>query len=465
MGLRIGSSAGVLTALRNLRAAGAGEDRALERIATGLQINRAEDNPSGLVLSERLRSQLSALSQAVDNNENARGLAATADAALETVSGLLSRARALTVAAGNEGVLDPDQRTALQNALDQTVAAIDRIGGTTRFGGQGLLNGNFEFVTQNVNPAFADIRLFGADLADGLPLTVSVDVVAGAAQAQASGTIAAVQGGDSTVRVGGPLGSRDVTLAAGQTDDQVAQAINEATGFTGIEVAGPPGARVIRSVDFGAAAFVNVQELSGDLQGIAPGVTTGADVQAVVNGQAATGRGNTLDVVNGVTGEITLQPGTGPGTYAFEIAGGGASFQIGAEPVAADRVTVGIPAVSGSRLGASSGVGTLSSVATGGANDLFTQPGNANRIFSAAVNEVTQLRGALGAVSSKIFEANTSALEVHFENILGAESALRDADVARELAARERFAALRAAGIDILRNTNLTSGAVLRLLL
>lgn len=464
MGLRVASDTGVLTALRAVRASRAGEAGSLERLGSGLRVNRASDDPSGIVLSERLRTQLSALSQALENNQNARGLVDTADAALGTVSGLLERARSLAVAAANDGALDPAQRKSLQSALDQTLSAIDRIGATTRYGGRALLNGGFELAVRNADPAIANIRLFGAEMTDGLPRTVTINVVAGAAQARAAGALAPVQGAASTVRLSGPLGSFDFNFFAGQSEAAVAQAINEATSATGVEVAGLPGARIIRSVDYGTAAFVRVEEVSGDLAGIAPGHTAGADVNAIVDGQAASGRGNTLNVVDGVTGEITFAPGTGAGAYAFEVTGGGAAFQVGAGPVPAARVTLGIPAVSAVRLGASSGVGALSSLATGGVNDLSTNPGNAGRVLAAAGSEIADLRGALGALSSKIFDANQSALEVEFESLAGAESGLRDADFAREIAAAERFALLRRMGVNVLRHTHLTNGAALRLL-
>lgn len=465
MGLRIDSGGGVLPALRNIRKAGAGQDRALERIATGLRLNRAADGPSGLVLSEQLRTQLSALTQAIENNQNARGLVDTADNALGNVSDLLSHAQALAVAAANDGALDPTQRTVLQHALDQTVDAVDRIGGTTRFGNRPLLNGGLEITTQNVSPAISDLRLFGADLVDGRPRTVSIQVVSSAAPAQAGGTIAPVQPAGSTVRITGPLGSQDFTFAAGQTDVQVAQAINNATSVTGVRAAGAPGAETIQSVDVGSAAFVDVQFLSGSLQGVAAGRTTGADIQAVVDGQPAAGRGNTVTIADDVTGTATFAPGTGPGAYAFTITGGGATFQVGAGFVPIDRITLGIPAVNSNRLGSSSGVGALRSVTTGNGNDMLTNPGNAGRILGAAAGEISALRASLGSVSNRIFQAGEEALAVQFENLSGAESALRDADIAAELAASERFAILRNAGIDVLRNIDLTRGAALRLLL
>ena len=82
MGLRINTNIPSVTALRNLRLNETSQRKSLERLSTGLRINRASDDPAGLVISEQLRSQLKSMGQALENSQNASNLVATTEAAL-----------------------------------------------------------------------------------------------------------------------------------------------------------------------------------------------------------------------------------------------------------------------------------------------------------------------------------------------------------------------------------------------
>jgi flagellin len=112
----------------------------LERLSSGLAINRASDNAALLSISENLRSQISGLNQAIDNAASGVNLANTAEGALGETSLELQRIRDLTVQAGN-GALDDTARGAIQEEIATAVAEIDRIGGDTQFATQPLLNG------------------------------------------------------------------------------------------------------------------------------------------------------------------------------------------------------------------------------------------------------------------------------------------------------------------------------------
>lgn len=115
----------------------------LERLSSGLAINRAADGAALLSISENLRSQISGLNQAIDNAANGVNLANTAEGALEETGAQLQRIRELVVQSGN-GALDSSGRSALQDEINASVAEIDRIGSTTLFATQPLLDGGAE---------------------------------------------------------------------------------------------------------------------------------------------------------------------------------------------------------------------------------------------------------------------------------------------------------------------------------
>lgn len=112
----------------------------LERLSSGLAINRGADGAALLSISENLRSQISGLNQAIDNAANGVNLANTAEGALEETSTQLQRIRELVVQSGN-GALDSSARSALQDEINASVAEIDRIGSATEFATQPLLDG------------------------------------------------------------------------------------------------------------------------------------------------------------------------------------------------------------------------------------------------------------------------------------------------------------------------------------
>ena len=124
MAIRINSNIASVTALNNLSKTDALQQTTLERLSTGLRINTASDDPSGFVVSEQLRAQVSSLDQAIENSQNASNLLGTAEAALNEVNNLLIGIRDSIIFALNSN--SPDQVAAEQDAVDNAISAIDR---------------------------------------------------------------------------------------------------------------------------------------------------------------------------------------------------------------------------------------------------------------------------------------------------------------------------------------------------
>ncbi len=462
MGLRINTNEGALTALRNIRQAGRTEATALERIASGLRINRASDDPSGLVISEILQSQLGGIDQAIQNSQNDSNLINTADAGLGEVNDLLRNVRTLAVANLNTGGLSREAQEANQFAADAALQAVNRIANTTRFGSTQLLNGGSAILTNNQSaPAIQDVRVFSAQFNQNLPQGVQVDVTAAATRANAAGVIDPAQATGSTIRIRGEVGTADLTFAAGASRAQVAGAINAVSGQTGVVADAATGQ--VQSQNVGNAAFVQFDVTQGTFGGVAPGFTTGTDIQGNIGGVQATGNRNTLSVANPqLNARVDFQPGTAAGTYNFQILGGGLRFQIGGSASPADQVIVGIDSVSPERLGLPGN--QVSTIATGQPNSLLTNPGGAIATIDQAINQVSGNRASLGATDRFVIQAQRSALEVAFENLSASSSSIRDTDIAEEIARGLRGRLLRQAGIGALRQNSLNQQSVLSLL-
>ena len=123
MSLRINHNMSAVNSHRNVLKNNEAQAKTMEKVSSGLKINRAADSPAQLQISENLRAQASGLNQAIDNSEMAVSLLQTAEGALEEVSRALVQARQLAVHAGNEGVNDPNMLLADQrdfaNILEQ----------------------------------------------------------------------------------------------------------------------------------------------------------------------------------------------------------------------------------------------------------------------------------------------------------------------------------------------------------
>ena len=114
----------------------------MEKLASGLRINRAGDDAAGLAISEKMRAQIRGLEMATKNAQDGISLIQTAEGALNETHAILQRMRELAVQAANDTNTDED-RDALQAEITQLIAEIDRIASDTEFNTQKLLDGNF----------------------------------------------------------------------------------------------------------------------------------------------------------------------------------------------------------------------------------------------------------------------------------------------------------------------------------
>jgi flagellin len=139
MSLRVNTNTMAFNAYRNLSATDSSMGKSLEKLSSGLRINRAGDDAAGLVVSENLRSQVGGLKQAVRNAQDGVSVVQTAEGALNEVHAMLQRMRDLAVQAANTGSNGTTAIAAAQAEVDQLVSAIGDIASRTTFNGTSLL--------------------------------------------------------------------------------------------------------------------------------------------------------------------------------------------------------------------------------------------------------------------------------------------------------------------------------------
>lgn len=162
MAIRIAHNITALTAWRNLGSTNTDIGKTMEKLSSGYRINRAADDPAGLVISQKMRSLIAGYNQAVSNSEVAVSMVQTAEAALTEMHSLLTGMRMLAVHAANEGANDSTMLAADNAQAQEAINTIDRIATTTQFGTKYLLNGNF---TSSGNPVTVDFTVIASQTA------------------------------------------------------------------------------------------------------------------------------------------------------------------------------------------------------------------------------------------------------------------------------------------------------------
>src|SRR3954463_4931136 len=138
MSLRINNNIEAMDAHRQLAASSTRLSKSMEKLSSGVRINRAADDAAGLAISERMRGQIRGLQQAQRNIEDGVSLVQTAEGNLDEVHSMLQRVRELAVQYKN-GTLSAANQTAIQSEVNQLASEIERIGGSAKFNGITLL--------------------------------------------------------------------------------------------------------------------------------------------------------------------------------------------------------------------------------------------------------------------------------------------------------------------------------------
>ncbi|MCH7904887.1 MAG: hypothetical protein IH944_10015 [Armatimonadetes bacterium] len=475
MSFRINTNVSAMNALRNLNMTGKLLAQSVTRLSTGLRINNAGDDPSGLIASEKFRAQIASMDQALKNNQDALNYAKTAEGALDEVNRLLRDARSLAVAFS--GSLDSLQLQANQNQLNSIMASIDRIATNTAFGTKKLLDGSSGVQATVVNGAKIDSIYLGGTVgtqsitADG---AVTVDVTTAATQATHTGTKATAAADLSTylalaVGVSGSFAINGVTIEISSTETfgDVINKINAVQGQTGVRAegifGGGNGQIKLDQNTYGSLSKVNLTDSVGIIQTVASSVSNaGIDAIAsvtvgVLNPVVFTGGQNGNDgltMTDSALNSVKLTAdGNAVATYvgAAQVTAGSATFQIGAN--AGQTTQLALASASSSTLGISS----LDITSAGGASSAMT-------LIDSAIDTISRQRGDIGSFMRFTVESNIRALGVARENLAATDSTLREIDVAQEMTNFTRLQILMQSGLSVLAQANSAPSAVLGLL-
>jgi flagellin len=469
MALFVNTNVPSLNAQRNLVGTNRDLNQALERLSSGLRINRAGDDAAGLAISESLRTQIRGLNQAIRNANDGLSLVATAEGALGEVVNNIQRIRELAIQAAN-GTNSDSNRAAIQNEIDQLVEEIDRIGNTTQFNNRNLLDGTFVDVVFHVGANKDQTIAFSIDDTRASKLgAIAEDIGAAIATAATAATDLddlIING----VQIATPVAGSD-TVSTTQNEASaiaLAAAINAVSAQSGVQ------AEINATVHTGGAAItagtldstnsltingvqINGAVLAGDLDNslreAINAVTNVTGVTASLSGsdlvlEAADGRN--IEVVTAGTGGTISGLTAGVYKGSVTLVSGNTITVAGADVTNAGFVL-------GSTL-------VDPNTAINSVNVLTVEAAeNTIRASDFALEQLIGTRAELGAITNRL-EATISNLQTTSENLSASESRIRDADFAAETAALVRAQILQQAGISVLAQANLVPQAALSLL-
>ena len=403
-----------LTAMNSNRMLGlttASQAKSTEKLSSGYKINRAADDAAGLSISEKMRKQIRGLTQASSNAQDGISAVQTAEGALNEVQDMLQRMNELAVKAAN-GTQAENDRSYIQNEIDQLVTEIDRVSTTTKFNESYLLKG----VNQDGTAAKLTYKTAKGNIADIDEATGKKEYALGTATNQTvadHGTykLATVQVLGKTYGLVTDI--KDEKTADGKTlskEDALADAKNTATN----------------------GAFATQDELL-------------AQIKKDLN---EAGAGDIKSISVDKDGKVTVE------AFADLNASLNFSLHVGADSTEDNKIDVDISMMSARGLG-------VNGIQVSGDDD--TNATAAIDTISAAIQKVSTQRSALGAVQNRL-EHTINNLDNVVENTTSAESAIRDTDMATEMVKYSNNNILAQAGQAMLAQSNQSNQGVLSLL-
>ncbi|WP_285290753.1 flagellin [Bacillus sp. ISL-45] len=177
--MRINHNISALNAYRNLAVNNTNTAKSLEKLSSGLRINKASDDAAGLAISEKMRSQIRGLEMAERNALDGISLIQTAEGALSSSHEILQRMRELAVQAANDSYTDTD-RAEIQKEVNQLTSELNRVGNSTEFNSASLLDGSrSNSLAPNGEKTFANGAISKTDALTGMALTVGSEIEPG----------------------------------------------------------------------------------------------------------------------------------------------------------------------------------------------------------------------------------------------------------------------------------------------
>jgi flagellin len=490
MGFRINTNVAAMNAHANSSMVNRALDSSLEKLSSGLRINKAADDASGLAIADSLRGQASALGQAVSNANDAIGVIQIADKAMDEQTKILDTIKTKATQAAQDGQ-SAESRKALQADITKLMEELDNIAGTTSYNGKSLLSGSFtnqefQIGAYSNQTVTASIGATSSDKIGSTRFETGLNI---SAAAETSLTFISVDGKNDI-----KLESVVVSNSAGTGIGVLAETINKNSDKTGVRaswqvqttgagavLSGTVSALVINGINIGSVdvqandsdgALVNAINSVKDQTGVEASIDergnlnlTSLDGRGIVVSASSTSIG--IGTAAGNTenyGRLTL---TRLDARDIQISGGSTVGFTGAEA----ESTINLRTIRGSYTDdQASAMGAFANTAVGnfgeglGAGVTTLRGAMATMdIAESAQKMLDKIRSDLGSTQNQLVSTinNISVTQV---NVKAAESQIRDVDFAAESANFNKQNLLAQSGSYAMSQANAVQQNVMRLL-
>ena len=465
MGFRINTNVGAMNAHMMSVNNNRGLDKSLAALSSGLRINKAADDASGMAIANQLKSQAQGLGQAIRNANDGINVAQTADGALEEYTNIINTVRTKAIQAASDGQ-NANSRGAIQRDIDKLLEEANNIAKTTSFNGQKLLDGTFTDKKFQI----------GAYANETVGISVSsakIDSVGSYAEetgASAVGT-SALDAGSVTINTVS-IGASTAGTGDGRTADSAwskINAINAKTSETGVTATAETKVTGSAAV---AAGSISAGELT--INGVDIGAVTVLDndsdhalMDAINSHSGDTHVTASIDddgalVLTADEGEnIVIADGDDEDAVTFI----GAATNRGTITLSSSEGAIAV--TEGTTAGATIGTGDTTIAETGNLGTInvktFDGAQTAIKITDAALKEIDKMRSNIGSVQNQL-ESTVRNISVTQVNATAAESTIRDVDFAAESATLQKHNILAKSGVYAMSQANAAQQNVMRLL-
>ena len=475
-----------LTAMNSNRMLGlttASQAKSTEKLSSGYKINRAADDAAGLSISEKMRKQIRGLTQASSNAQDGISAVQTAEGALNEVQDMLQRMNELAVKAAN-GTQSEDDRSYIQNEIDQLTTEIDRVAETTKFNETYLLKGDqdnekaYTYTYGTATNKVATVTMPATDSQKGTKLTVAFkNTASGDAQNEVAKlirdqglsvtytSVASTTASKFDVTASVSLNGTDkYSVAKNGNDYDIKDSKGNAiatitvtnTGLGNAKDDKIEGSETITASE-AKAGYSNgetIKYYDKDGNGI-PENALGKYFSSTSAGGTVTStpRSDAPQIYDALGNKITAA--TADVTGKQDLTGAlTLTLHVGADATSNNQISVNLDAMSAKGLG-------VNGLKVDGADD--TNAKNAIETIKESIQKVSTQRSALGAVQNRL-EHTISNLDNVVENTTSAESQIRDTDMATEMVKYSNNNILAQAGQAMLAQANQSNQGVLSLL-
>ncbi|MZQ75867.1 MAG: flagellin [Peptoclostridium sp.] len=443
-----------MNAHRNMMGNTAAAGKSMEKLSSGLRINKAGDDAAGLAISEKMRGQIRGLDQASRNGQDAISMVQTGEGALNETHSILQRMRELAVQASND-TNTADDRSQIQKEVNQLTEEINRIGNNTEFNTKKLLNGDAK----------------GAGTSGAVQESVKFDltgIVAGAT-------------GNTKLTIGGTEYTISYDATVANNNDGSADVVNAGTKTIKLAtMTSDPnelGDRLKAAFETmrGADPSLSIAEFDFTSDG-GEGLTITARVGGSFDGQAGDGQIKFKSGTNPTTTQVAEGSNGTNGTLTFQV-GANNDQQVSLSVNDMRAVALGIASTSA---GADADAGAGDAAFASGADNQITKDvtsgteyaldlssaakaTDAVKVIDEAIKSVSTERSKLGAFQNRL-EHTIANLGTASENLTAAESRVRDVDMAKEMMQFSKNNILSQAAQAMLAQANQQPQGVLQLL-